>query len=410
MLSKKGRKSALKAEVDCLHEIFKDFSNKSTNYAGKYDREALEGLYKANVIEFDIDIEGIQFEVVRDTKNFIANKTGFEQQLGEVLKLCEKSKEIKTICELTDIRPEVVKDCLGILSRLGFLDVQTVTAKDWHKSWQPLSDAEDSVASLMPSIEINNCEDPIKITLAVGTSSNPQTVKAVKDVLGKFLVEIIESPNDAVALNSTGIDPIVFTNLSNNEAPLYRLFKLKYCRTSPVIYFVKGFVLTTIPSNLAEYTFFLMHTDTFLKEIHKNDLLSELSDTLPLFSVFLIPLTHRFLNKITMPLPINTLAIKDRSLSKFLRDLNLFTHFEHFVGYIEIALLTDKNYLFLNQYHGIPLNMKEIPIEIANSLIDAPWFKYNNLEVVAEAQQNEIFQYREFICDIDLDPGFILIT
>lgn len=409
LLNKKSRKTASKAEVECLHQIYKDFTCKSISYAGQYDREALENLYKATVVEFDIDMDGIQFELVRDTKSFINDKNGFGKQLGEVLRLCESYKDLASVCQNTQLKVDVVKDCLGILSKLGFLDVVIPVSNDWHRSWQPVSDDELSFGSLLPSIEASNSEDCIRITLAATRFSSQAILKAIRDYFIKWQVEIIESPRNAVALNSIGSEPVVFTNLSANEAPLYRLYKMKYCKSTPVVHITKGYTITLIPPILQNFAFFLVVTETGLKEVHKNELLSNLIEDLTVSSAFIIPLKHRYLNTVTIPLPLNVITIKDRALASYLRDLDLITHFEKFIGYIEIAVLTDKNYLFLNQYHGIPFNNKELALNIAACLVEAPWFKYNNLEVVAEAQQDEVFQYREFICDHEPLPEEVLI-
>lgn len=410
LLHKTTRKTASKSEIDCLHEICKDFANKTSTYAGQYDREALEGLYRAMVVEFDVEMRGVQFEVVRDTRSFVMDKSGFGKEIGEVLKCCSVRKEVNDICQVTGLNEEIVYDCLGILSRLGFLDVMVKENSEWHRSWFPLSDHENSSVSPSQSIEAMNSEDSVKVTLAIGKESGNKAVKGVKEILGKWQVDTIESNVSAVVLNSAGLDPVVFANLNNTEAPLYRLFKLKFCKSTPVLYLQKGFILTVLPKELRGFGFYLLHSDASIKELHKNDLMMELQELLPISSVFIIPLKHRFLNILTIPLPFNVISVKDRSLISYLRELDLLTHFEHFVGYIEIAALTDKKFTFLNQYHGIPLHNHDMALIVAKNLMETPWFKYNTLEVVIEAQQNEVFQYREFICNIDMDQGLILLN
>ena len=410
LLHKKTRKIASKNEIECLQDICKDFSNKASNYAGQYDRESLEGLYRAMVVEFDIEMEEVEFEVVRDTKSFIPDKLGFGRHMGEVLKCSSMTKDITSICQYLDLSPEIVKDSLSILSRLGFLDVSVARSSEWHRSWQPLSDPENSITSIVQSVDEGNGEDSAVITVAISKSASACAVKAVKEILARWQVKIIESSTDALVVNSVGSDPLVFTNLSNAEAPLYRLFKLKYCRTSPVLYLQKGFVMTVVPRALEKFQYFLLHTENGAREVQKNQLLDVIYDILPMWSAFVIPLKHRFLSIVTVPLPINILEVKDRALVGYLRDLDLISHFENFVGYLEVAALADKKYMVINQFHGIPMHNKELAVSVAHNLGDTPWLKYNTLEVVGEAQQNEVFQYREFICDVDVEQGFIVIT
>ncbi|OMJ66164.1 hypothetical protein SteCoe_37096 [Stentor coeruleus] len=415
LLHKKARKAASKSEVDCLHNICKDFANKTSNFAGQYDREALEGLYKAMVVEFDIEIETITFDLVREVKSFLNDRSGFGKHLVEILKLCETYKDLKSISIASGLRNEIVKDSLGILTRLGFLDVSNLSRSvldmsEWHKSWQPLSDLENSLtSSLVPSYDTSNSEELIKVTLGLGKNYTATALKAVKDVLCRWPVEYIESITPAIAFASSNSEPVVFTNLNTHESPLYRLFKLKFCGTSPVLYLAKGYVLTQVPDDFLMFTYFLVHSENFMQEVHRNDLLEQLGELLLDNCVFVIPLQQRFLSIITIPLPIDLLGIKDRNVSGFLRDKSLVTHFEHFVGYIEIAALSEKNYIVVNQYHGIPMGNKDLALLIGSNLAEAPWFKYSNLDAVYESQQDEVFQYREFTCGVDVENGFIMI-
>ena len=110
-----------------------------------------------------------------------------------------------------------------------------------------------------------------------------------------------------------------------------------------------------------------------------------------------------------MPLPLNLLAIKDKALLTFLRERELNTHFENFVGWMQIAVLSNRSYVVLNQQHGLDLASKENTSNILMSLLEASWFKYNNLDVVSEAQQDEVFQFREFICGVDIDQPSIFL-
>lgn len=410
LLHKKPKKTANKNEVECLSEICKDFTHKSNNPAGKYDKESLEGLYKATVVEFDIEIESYKFELIRDIKNFIPDKSGFGKQIGEVLKLCENSSNFQDIQKSCRIGSEVVKDCLSVLCRLGFLDVQNVNNLDWHRSWLPISDLENSItSSVLPSFDASNSDELIKVTVAVGKDYSQSSVKVLKDLLCKNQLDFIESPKPAIALSLSAMDPVIFSGLTSNESLLYRLFKLKYCGISPILYLTKGYYLTVLPEELTNFQEFILSCETSVKESSITTLLEDLGTISPTSSVFVIPSFSKLQSVFTLPLPLNLLNIKDKQLMNYFREKNLANHFENFVGWLEIAMLADKNFIILDQKHGLNLSSKETTSAILSNLIETSWFKYNNLESVSEAQQDEVFQFREFICGIDLENGCILL-
>lgn len=410
LLHKRPRKTANKNEVDCLSEICKDFVSKSHNTAGRYDREAIEGLFKATVVEFDIELDSYKFELIRDIKNFIPDKSGFGKQIGEILKLCESHSDFDSILKHSKLRSEIVKDALSLLCRLGFLEVQSASSSDWHRSWQPVSDLENSLtSSVLPSFDASNSEEVVKVTLALGKDYNAQSVKLVKEVLSKYQLDIIESPKSAIALSSSTVDSVIFSALTTQESLLYRLFKLKFCQVSPVLYLTRGFVLTKVPEEIIDFNHFILCCDQTVQESCANSLLEDLSVILPLNSVFVIPCSAKLQNLLTVPLPLNLLAIKDKALLTFLRERELNTHFENFVGWMQIAVLSDRSFVVLNQQHGLDLASKENTSNILMSLVEASWFKYNNLDVVSEAQQDEVFQFREFICGVDIDQPSILL-
>lgn len=411
LLHKKPKKSANKNEVECLSEICKDFTNKSNNNSGKYDRESLEGLYKATVVEFDIELEHYNFELIRDIKNFVSDKSGFGKQIGEVLKLCENYSNFQQIQKNCRFSAEIIKDCLSILCRLGFIDVQNLNTSDWHHSWLPMSDMENSIASsVLPSFEASNSDELIKVEIALGKDYTQASVKIVKDLLNKNQLEFIESSKPAMALSSSAVDSVVFSSLTSNESLLYRLFKLKYCGISPILYLTKGFYLTVLPEEILSFNEFILCCENSVKESSIATLLEDLGIISPSSSVFVIPSFSKLQNLITLPLPLNLLGIKDKQLLNFFKDKNLAGHFENFVGCLEIAVLADKNFLILNQKHGLDLMNKESTAAILGNLLETSWFKYNNLEAISDAQQDEVFQFREFICGIDLENGCILLS
>jgi hypothetical protein len=410
LLHKRPRKTANKNEVECLSEICKDFMSKAHNSAGRYDREALEGLFKATVVEFDIEVEGFGFELVRDIKNFVPDKTGFGKQIGDVLRLCQDYSDFESVLRGSKLRVEVVKDALSLLCRLGFIEVQNVVKSDWHRSWMPLSDLENSLtSSVLPSFEVSSGDDIIKITLALGKEYSPPALKQAKELLLKYQLEILESPKSAIALSSSSIDSVIFSSLTSHESLLYRLFKLKYCGTSPVLYLTKGFILTRIPESLSDFRDFILCQESSIKDSSISSLLFDLSQILPVSSVFILPCTSKLHHLLTIPLPLNLLSIKDKSLLTFFREKELNLHFENFIGWLELAVLADKSFLILSQNHGVDLSSKEATFNILTNLLETPWFKYNNLESVSEAQQDEVFQFREFICGVDVEQGFILL-
>lgn len=144
---------------------------------------------------------------------------------------------------------------------------------------------------------------------------------------------------------------------------------------------------------------------------------------LPQSSVFLVAVDPKQdqINRdiINVALPLNFCSIQNRALAEFLRDLNISEHLEFAIGYLEIFKVNcdhklnenlqfcPSDYHLLSQNHGLPLEDPELCLQILQNINESEWFKYSHLESLFEAQQNEVFQFREFMCRIEMHRNLV---
>lgn len=133
------KRSASVEELNNLQALYSAFASKSLTYAAFFDKTALDGLYKAGVIEYEITVNDLdQFEQPPETVKNFTSSSGNAYFDGVVLSILNSIKEglnAKMMSDELNLSLDVVKDALSILCRLCFTKkIVTKTYEDFDQS------------------------------------------------------------------------------------------------------------------------------------------------------------------------------------------------------------------------------------------------------------------------------------
>ncbi|CAG9323714.1 unnamed protein product [Blepharisma stoltei] len=288
-------------------------------------------------------------------------------------------------------------------------------------SKEPLEDSINNGISYekldLLSIELEKSHDP-----------RLQSLKKVIEIFASRNLEIrggSQNTRCGLILAQGGMEPVIFTELPKAEAPIYRMFKLEHSKQSfPSVYYMRGNIVNFFPVGIKGcQSYMIFEEDQPPRVYSSSEALLVVNDILPQSSAFIVAINqkedkiHRDIIKV--PLPLNFCEIQNRALAEYLRDLNVTEHLEYAIGYLEIFKTScthnnsdlphncPKDFHFLTQSHGLPLDDPILCQKILQNINENEWFKYSHLESLLEAQQNEVFQFREFMCKIEMHRNLV---
>ena len=115
------------SDLDVYNSIYNAFAFGNRPVWGHYDRNALEDLYKAELIEFtvNLDLSDTCYAPSTNALNFL-NKVVITNQhdmaLSKLSKVIDDSKTLQDAMDKLDLPKNIVLDSVAVLCLLGFTD------------------------------------------------------------------------------------------------------------------------------------------------------------------------------------------------------------------------------------------------------------------------------------------------